>query len=373
MPPLDNATSDSAAQPQGIATLLDWPDHTLPALTTLLALRRRWFANDFTALRQQYEAATANGAPTTQDEAEPIIDALPAAAGFKWMHRHIQDRTWSLCERIVAERSDAISAALTPAPDDLGTLEGTENFEYPAYYTFDYHRQDGGIWRGDANAAIYLLGARIVHVGRNSDFQLHDQFVDELEPPLEPKRILDLGCGFGKTTFSLKRRWPEAEVHGLDLAEPCLRLGRRMATEKGLEIHWRQADMERVPEPDESCELVVITMCMHEMPADAIRNTLIEAHRLLRPGGMLVMLENRLVGDPFRDTLLKWYSQLIDEPYWEGFRQLDIAGEARDAGFAEARLDKWYIAGTDGPAADADPRRWCTPWGKLTAIKGGAK
>lgn len=369
MSPLDS-NGPGSAQPTGIDALLDWPRESLPALATLLALRRRWFAQDFATLRRQYEAATQDNPPGTQAEAEPIIAALPAAANFMWMHRHIQDRTWALCDRIVAERAEALAQAMTPSGSDLGTLAGTEGFEYPAYYTFDYHRQNGGIWRGDANAAVYLLGARIVHVGRNSDFQLHDQLVDEIVLDREPQRILDLGCGFGKTTFSLKRRWPGAEVHGLDLAEPCLRLGRKMATARGLDIHWRQADMECVPDPDASCDLAVITMVLHEMPASAIRNTLSEALRLLRPGGTLVMLENRLIGDPFRDTLLKWYSQLIDEPYWEPFRHMDIAAEARAAGFAEARLDKWYIAGTDGPAAEADPRRWCTPWGLLTAKKG---
>lgn len=132
MPPLDTALPDAAAGPPGIDDLLDWPGDCLPTLTTLLALRRRWFASDFAALRRQYEAATAGSAPGTQVEAEPIIPALPAAAGFKWMHRHIQDRTWALCERIAAARAEEISAALTPAPGDLGTLEGTEGFQYPA-------------------------------------------------------------------------------------------------------------------------------------------------------------------------------------------------------------------------------------------------
>jgi SAM-dependent methyltransferase len=357
---------------EDIEALLDWPADSLPALTTLLALRRRWMAQDFAALRAEYERAVAgSGAPDTQAAAEPMVQALPSARGFQWMHRHIQDRTWRLCERIVAARAEAIEAALQPAEADLGTLEKTEGFEYPAYYTFDYHRQKGGIWRADAGAAIYLLGARIVHVGRNSDFQLHDQFVDELELAAPPERILDLGCGFGKTTFSLKRRWPEAEVEGLDLAEPCLKLGRKMATARGQAIRWRQADMERLPVEDRSVDLAVITMVLHEMPESAIRASLAEAHRVLRPGGTLVTLENRLIGDPFRDTLLKWYSELIDEPYWEACRHIDIAAMARDVGFAEARLDKWYLAGTDGPAAEADPRRWCTPWGRLTAVKGG--
>ncbi|MCC6008574.1 MAG: class I SAM-dependent methyltransferase [Rhodobacteraceae bacterium] len=370
MPPTDTAVADKADAAPGIDSVLDWPAETLPALTTLLALRRRWMTDDFATLRRDYEAAVEHaGAPADQAEAEPLVQSLPSAPRFQWMHRHIQDRTWALCERIVKDRAPEIAAAMAPSDSDLGRLEGTEGFAYPAYYTFDYHRQDGGIWRDDAGAAIYLLGARIVHVGRNSDFQLHDQFVDEIALEGEPQTILDLGCGFGKTTFSLKRRWPGAEVQGLDLAEPCLRLGRKMASARGLDIVWRQADMERLPNADDSVDLVVITMVLHELPASAIANTLAECFRVLRPGGRLVMLENRLIGDPFRDTLLKWYSQLIDEPYWEPFRHLDLPGMCREAGFTDAWQDKWYIAGTDGPAAEADPRRWCTPWGRTTAVR----
>lgn len=362
-----------ANRSQSIDGLLAWPDDSLPVLTTLLALRRRWMAHDFTELRQQYEARIADQqAPATQAEAEALVQSLPAAASFQFMHRHIQDRTWRLCEQIVEAREEEIVSALQPDKSDLGDLQEDSALAYPAYYTFDYHRQAGGIWREDIGAAIYLLGARIVHVGRNSDFQLHDQFVDEIELDREPKRILDLGCGFGKTTFSLKRRWPDAEVEGLDLSIPCLKLARKMATARGQSISWRQADMEHLPVEDNSVDLAVITMVLHEMPEAAIKQSFAEACRVLRPGGTLVTLENRLIGDPFRDTLLKWYSELIDEPYWEPYRHIALTDMAQEVGFAKNRFEKWYIAGTDGPAAEADPRRWCTPWGQLIAEKGEA-
>ena len=355
---------------QTIDGLLAWPDDKLPVLTTLLALRRRWMAYDFAELRQQYEALFADGQePETQADAELKVQSLPAAASFQFMHRHIQDRTWRLCEQIANARGDEIVSALQPDMSDLGNLKLDSELAYPAYYTFDYHRQTGGIWREDIGAAIYLLGARIVHVGRNSDFQLHDQFVDEIKLVREPERILDLGCGFGKTTFSLKRRWPNAEVEGLDLSIPCLKLARKMATARGQSINWCHADIERLPIEDNSVDLAVVTMVFHEMPEDAIQQSFAEAFRVLRPGGTLITLENRLIGDAFRDTLLKWYSELIDEPYWEPFRHIQLTAMAKAVGFTKSRLKKWYIAGTDGPAAEADPRRWCTPWGQMVAEK----
>lgn len=111
------------------------------------------------------------------------------------------------------------------------------------------------------------MGARVIHVGRNDNFELHDTFVASL-PVQRPSRVLDLACGFGKTTFSLKRRWPEAD--GLDLSAPCLRLARRMATEGGLAIHRRQANAEHPPYEDGGFDLVVVTMALHELPRESI-------------------------------------------------------------------------------------------------------
>jgi trans-aconitate 2-methyltransferase len=42
-----------------------------------------------------------------------------------------------------------------------------------------------------------------------------------------PRRIIDLGCGPGNSTAVLHRRWPEAEITGLDSDEEMLRAARR--------------------------------------------------------------------------------------------------------------------------------------------------
>ncbi|MEM7445987.1 MAG: class I SAM-dependent methyltransferase, partial [Pseudomonadota bacterium] len=327
-------TAQSSART--IDDILAWPTDMLPRVSALLAQKRYWVTDLFRALRLEYEAAIEGpGEPADPAAVEALMQELPSAHYVQWLHRYNQDQTWRLCEGMVADRLQEIEAALEPRDGDLGTLKTAPDIRYPPYYLFDYHRQRGGIWRDAAGAAIYLLGARIVHIGRNSDFQLHDQFVDSLDVN-DPKNILDIGCGFGKTTFSLKRRWPEAKVEGIDLSAPCLALGRRMATERGLAIDWRQGDMELLPQDDASVDLAAITMVLHEMPAEAIATSFAEAARVLKPGGTLVTLENRWLGDPFRDTLLRWYSQIIDEPYSVPYRDLDIPAMASKAGFDTA-------------------------------------
>lgn len=351
-----------------IDDILAWPAETLPRVAALLAAKRYWVTDLFRTLRLEYEAAL-DGAdePDSREAVEALMQDLPSARYVQWLHRYNQDQTWRLCEGVVADRLGAIEAALQPRDGDLGTLSTAEDIRYPAYYLFDYHRQRGGIWRDAAGAAVYLLGARIVHIGRNSDFELHDQFADSIDVA-DPARILDIGCGFGKTTFSLKRRWPSASVEGIDLSAPCLALGRRMATERGLEIDWRQGDMELLPHEDASIDLATITMVLHEMPADAIATSFAEAARVLKPGGTLVTLENRWLGDPFRDTLLRWYSQLIDEPYSMPYRDLDIPKLAREAGFETGETRAWYMKGTS-PETEADKRNWFTPWAITVARK----
>jgi trans-aconitate 2-methyltransferase len=42
-----------------------------------------------------------------------------------------------------------------------------------------------------------------------------------------PRRIIDLGCGPGNSTAVLHRRWPEAEITGLDSDREMLRAARR--------------------------------------------------------------------------------------------------------------------------------------------------
>jgi ubiquinone/menaquinone biosynthesis C-methylase UbiE len=361
-----------AAVPAASAVFEDrlaWRAEDRSAVGSLLAMRRHWSGPLYRRARAEWDERGARVASGDLAEAATIAETLPAAREFRFLDRWLQEELWRIAEASVDARLPSLEAALAPRDGDLGTLtaerapQGSHHPHYPAYYeNTDFHLQKGGIWRDDRGALVYLMGARLVHVGKNDAFELHDAFVSSIDPgPLQPKRILDLGCGYGKTTFSLKKRWPQAQVIGLDPAMPCLRLARRLATERGHAIDWQQGIGERLPFDDASIDLVAMTMVLHEIPPAEIRTILAEVRRVLRPGGRVAMLENRTVGDPLRDVLAAWHSMLIGEPWSVPYRALDVAAELREAGLRDASSERWYAPGTDA-VMERDTQRMFTPW-----------
>ena len=72
-----------------------------------------------------------------------------------------------------------------------------------------------------------------------------------------PRRVLDLGTGTGRAAFLLARRYPEAEVVGVDLAPAMLAEARSLTPpELAGRVSFEEADAERLPYPDASFDLV---------------------------------------------------------------------------------------------------------------------
>jgi ubiquinone/menaquinone biosynthesis C-methylase UbiE len=74
---------------------------------------------------------------------------------------------------------------------------------------------------------------------------------------VRPRRVLDLGTGTGRAAFLLARRYPEAEVVGVDLAGDMLAEARRLTPDELRDrVRLEQADAERLPYDDGSFEVV---------------------------------------------------------------------------------------------------------------------
>ncbi len=104
----------------------------------------------------------------------------------------------------------------------------------------------------------------------------------------QPRRVVDLGCGPGTLTASLARRWPGAQVVGLDSSAQMIHAAQRIvqAADAPKSLSFALADIAGwMPEPD--TDVVVSNAALQWVPG---HQTLIAAWlRALTPGSWLAV------------------------------------------------------------------------------------
>ena len=79
--------------------------------------------------------------------------------------------------------------------------------------------------------------------------------LDRVEPP--PRRALDLGTGTGDGAFAIARRFPSAEVVGLDISRPMVEEARRkLPADLSRRVRFEVGDASALPFEDGAFDLV---------------------------------------------------------------------------------------------------------------------
>lgn len=99
-------------------------------------------------------------------------------------------------------------------------------------------------------------------------------------------KVLDVACGSGNAAFPAALRG--AAVTACDLTPALLEAGRHRARSQGIEISWREADVESLPFADGEFEVVM--SCVGVMFAPHHQRAADEMVRVCRPGGTIGLL-----------------------------------------------------------------------------------
>jgi demethylmenaquinone methyltransferase / 2-methoxy-6-polyprenyl-1,4-benzoquinol methylase len=124
----------------------------------------------------------------------------------------------------------------------------------------------------------------------NIDRGWRQRLLSRVKPILDRKEaaILDLCCGTGDVLLELQRT-AAAPVYGADFCHPMLVAARQKIASRGLRSPLFEGDALQLPLRD--CSLDLITIAFGFRNLANYRAGLAELYRVLRPGGMLAILE----------------------------------------------------------------------------------
>lgn len=126
-----------------------------------------------------------------------------------------------------------------------------------------------------------------VRVARSLLFD-RDDFAQLVAGRIWATSILEIGCGDGALLERLARAYPKARLVGID---PGRSPGRLFRGERARVDFRRASAAEYAPQRERSADLVILCDLLHRLPEGMHRGVLMDAVRILMPGGVLVLKE----------------------------------------------------------------------------------
>jgi arsenite methyltransferase len=164
---------------------------------------------------------------------------------------------------------------------------------------------------GTAGAAVAGFAGSYLYSSLRGKFVVWAGVLDELRLRGD-ERLLDIGCGRGAVLLLAARRLPAGRAVGVDVWRRRDLTGNTRAAAEGnatLEgvadrVEFVDADARDLPFPTGSFDVVVSNLAIHNIAGIDGRNQAVrEAVRVLRPGGQLRVIDQRVSHYPDPDTL----------------------------------------------------------------------
>jgi len=227
---------------------------------------------------------------------------------------------------------EALASPLTTTADDRASFQ--------RYY--EEAGPDYAAWSPSFNMHFGYYRRGINPLNREAMLeQLNQEILRRLQlAPTRDQRVLDMGCGLGATLRSIAKSHPEADLHGITLVPWQLEQGRAL-TPKSVPIQFTLGDYEQTQFPSASFDAVyaIESSCYAR---DSNKSAFLrEAHRLLRPGGRIVVADGFLGPGKLRGPQQRICRTLCDCWAIDTLGQIEaFTSELRHIGFRDIVVEQ---------------------------------
>jgi len=179
----------------------------------------------------------------------------------------------------------------------------------------DIGRRQDSVTTAEENRAMfdkiagYYDGAnRILSLGFDESWRR--QGVASLEPK-SGGSYLDVGCGTGDIALEILRQSPSSRVIGIDPSEGMLALGREKVQAAGsvAAISLEQGDVLNLRFEDDSFDGAIASFCIRNVTDR--KKALAEILRVVRPGGLFVIVELTEPAGAIMKPLFRLYARVV--------------------------------------------------------------
>ena len=222
---------------------------------------------------------------------------------------------------------------------------------FPDYYLQNFHHQTDG-YLSDHSASLYDLQVEILFNGAADPMRrrLLNPLVKGLEAftarPASSLRVLDIAAGTGRTLRQIRGALPQGHLVGLDLSAAYLRQANSWLSQLPGELpQLVQGNAEAMPFAEASMQAATCVFLMHELPAAARANVLLEAFRVLEPGGVFVLADSvQLADSPQYTVAMENFRRVFHEPYYRDYISDDIGARLRQSGFVDITAETHFMS-----------------------------
>lgn len=108
----------------------------------------------------------------------------------------------------------------------------------------------------------------------------------------EPQKVLDMCTGTAANAIAIARTKSKVNVTGIDISKAMLQKAAAKLAQEGLSnVILMHMDAANLQFPNEEFDVVLISLVLHEISPDLAGQLLLEARRVLKTSGKLIVLE----------------------------------------------------------------------------------